>query len=620
MNWPLYLWGLCVLICTSSTIATTPPVSEEIAGYLSYTQAIDTLYRHPEWSLSEMEMQIPIPSSPFLAQKLALQMVLLSIQHHRPNEAKQKLTHLLSTAKSSLIRTQAFKLAIACALQKRDFEEAKTAYRDLLCSGTFADPEGRILKTINKDLGTNLHPLDVFDSEKDMLNYLKVLLVEENYPRLVDSSIYFLSHFQKSRLLAEVYFLQGLGYFKQHQFFAASQAMDMALTLSESPKLSNASRYYASDAFFKIKNMFRACRLIVDGLKVPGNPYQALSYYLLCRYAQSYNMYREYDIYKSRFKEFHSDSLIFKQFKWENDWELLKQKPSDSIPNTLKKVGILADIKKFYSSTFGEPINWSQSIQKAPVSYALFSNIRGLHQSDFPQFIQKYDQLYKMGFKELAIEALRYEREISIAPNSSSYSNALYTQAVLSAKQTPAQELIQSLSITLGVNTSSFLQIPRAFMTFLYPRPHWDIILRYSKKYRIDPYLVLAIMREESHFNTRSLSPRDARGLLQLQPDTAREVAFRAGIYLKDTDHLYDPSINIHLGTYYIAYLKRLFPQNIHYVLCAYNAGPDTTARWIKEFGTIDFEKFLKKVPYTETQFYTKNVLNSYILYKILYL
>ena len=88
-----------------------------------------------------------------------------------------------------------------------------------------------------------------------------------------------------------------------------------------------------------------------------------------------------------------------------------------------------------------------------------------------------------------------------------------------------------------------------------YPRAYWDLFSSASTRLALDPYLVLALSRQESLFNPKATSSSNARGLMQLIPSTARKMASQNGM---DTEkiRLYDPSVNVQLGT---TYLKNLF-------------------------------------------------------------
>ena len=152
-----------------------------------------------------------------------------------------------------------------------------------------------------------------------------------------------------------------------------------------------------------------------------------------------------------------------------------------------------------------------------------------------------------------------------------------------------------------------------------YPRPYWDQLKRISKKAGIDPYFALAIMREESHFNPKALSSSKAMGLMQLMPATARHVAKKKKIQLKNKEDIYDPKLNTLLGTLYLGGLFDRFKSELVYAAGGYNAGPHNMLKWIKRWEGEPLDVFVEQIPFNETKNYVKRVYRSYKLYKKIY-
>lgn len=117
-----------------------------------------------------------------------------------------------------------------------------------------------------------------------------------------------------------------------------------------------------------------------------------------------------------------------------------------------------------------------------------------------------------------------------------------------------------------------------------------DLIARASERYSVDSTLIKAIIKTESNFNHRAVSPMGARGLMQLMPTTA------AALQVKDSFH---PENNIDGGVRYLRYLMNLFNGNLPLVLAAYNAGENAVLRYNNRIP-----------PYQETQTYVRRVLN----------
>ncbi len=159
----------------------------------------------------------------------------------------------------------------------------------------------------------------------------------------------------------------------------------------------------------------------------------------------------------------------------------------------------------------------------------------------------------------------------------------------------------------------------RDFWQCLYPQGHWPIVQQEAVRQGLDPFLVTALIREESAFALRALSRAGARGLMQLMPQTAEQVARDHKVRLGSAAPLETPEVNVQLGTLHLADLIRDNGGNLHLALAAYNAGQQQVRRWQDRFGMADEEEFTENIPYTETRNYVKRVLGSYQRYATLY-
>ncbi len=158
---------------------------------------------------------------------------------------------------------------------------------------------------------------------------------------------------------------------------------------------------------------------------------------------------------------------------------------------------------------------------------------------------------------------------------------------------------------------------PRAYH-LSYPLAWWDTVLRWAGVYEVDPYLILAVIREESGFSPTAVSSSDARGLMQLLPSTARWIAEdKLKIPYREAD-LFSPDYNIRLGTWYLRHLLDQFEGDLAWAVAAYNGGPGNLRRWTAGGTTTpgDLPAFLHS---TETREYLVKVLDSWLIYRWLY-
>ncbi len=152
-----------------------------------------------------------------------------------------------------------------------------------------------------------------------------------------------------------------------------------------------------------------------------------------------------------------------------------------------------------------------------------------------------------------------------------------------------------------------------------YPRAYDPIVTRLDTAGDIDPMLVWSIMRNESAFRPRVISPAGAVGLMQLMPTTANLMARKLGEGKVSVGELYRPATNIAFAITYLDKLAGMFPGNAVAVIASYNAGEQAVERWLKNGKFTDIEEWIEEIPYSETNLYVKKVLNSYWLYQRLY-
>ncbi|MGH6914634.1 MAG: lytic transglycosylase domain-containing protein, partial [Geminicoccales bacterium] len=149
----------------------------------------------------------------------------------------------------------------------------------------------------------------------------------------------------------------------------------------------------------------------------------------------------------------------------------------------------------------------------------------------------------------------------------------------------------------------------------LYPLPSW----RPAMGFTVDRALLFAVMRAESAFDPRAESHMGARGLMQIMPATAQEIAARTPLELIDQDDLFEPVTAMMFGQAYLDQILR-FPgidDNLMYVAVAYNAGPGRVMQWRDSLATDpDPLLFLESIPLRETRIYVKKVLTNLWTYR----
>ena len=159
------------------------------------------------------------------------------------------------------------------------------------------------------------------------------------------------------------------------------------------------------------------------------------------------------------------------------------------------------------------------------------------------------------------------------------------------------------------------------FWKYFFPLAYRDAVASSSKYRNVDPNFVNGIIRQESLFDSKALSPAGARGLMQIMPATGKKLYPKTKLKKPfEADVLFEPDLNIRLGVKYVSQLNKRFGGNGTHILISYNAGPHVLKKWLKRFGHLnDLDVFIESIPYPETRRYVKHVLRNRGIYNTLY-
>jgi soluble lytic murein transglycosylase len=159
----------------------------------------------------------------------------------------------------------------------------------------------------------------------------------------------------------------------------------------------------------------------------------------------------------------------------------------------------------------------------------------------------------------------------------------------------------------------------RTLYLLAYPLGNPSLVNRYSQTSNLDPALLSALILEESRFQVQAVSPAGARGLMQVMPQTGRQIARELKVRPFSEDQLFDPAVNIHLGSWYFARMLEEFEGKVHLALAAYNAGPQAVRKWLAGGRSLAEDEFVENIPYLETRNYVIRVIGSAQVYRLLY-
>lgn len=158
--------------------------------------------------------------------------------------------------------------------------------------------------------------------------------------------------------------------------------------------------------------------------------------------------------------------------------------------------------------------------------------------------------------------------------------------------------------------------VPQRYWTQLYPLTYWDTIQQAASATTLDPYLVAAVLYQESRFKADARSGAGAIGLMQIMPATGREIARHLGERRHASAKLLEPETNIRYGSFFLRHLLDRLDDSSVLALAAYNAGPGRVARW-RNGGPWD--EFVESIPFRETRLYVKKILVAHADYHQVY-
>ena len=182
-------------------------------------------------------------------------------------------------------------------------------------------------------------------------------------------------------------------------------------------------------------------------------------------------------------------------------------------------------------------------------------------------------------------------------------------------KNTIAIVTIIILSVSLGY---AYDRVIYAIEKRSHPMPeaYKGTIEEYSRLYNVPQEIIYSVIKAESSFNSNAVSPAGAVGLMQIMPDTYRDIAGRMGD-IANEGLLYDPNTNIKYGTFYLRYLYDMFKE-WDLAIAAYNGGLGNVRQWLRNPEYIKDNEIVY-IPIEETRNYLQRVNRNIEVYKRLY-
>jgi soluble lytic murein transglycosylase len=160
---------------------------------------------------------------------------------------------------------------------------------------------------------------------------------------------------------------------------------------------------------------------------------------------------------------------------------------------------------------------------------------------------------------------------------------------------------------------------PDSFWKLAFPLRFREDVEKYARQHALDPFQFAALVRQESAFNPRAVSPANALGLAQVLPGTGRELSRVLGIKGFRTEMLFVPAVNLRLGSFYLRRLIDSLNGSLEAALASYNAGKTRATEWLQWREYREPAEFVETIPFTETREYVQIVMRNADVYRKLY-
>ena len=385
--------------------------------------------------------------------------------------------------------------------------------------------------------------------------------------------------------------------------------------------------YYAREAYLRLAESYFQLKETEKGIslwkelisKYPDSDESMTTLWELARYYNNNNADSQaLDYYRELSERFSQSNLGDDALYWRG--KILESIGSDEEAKIVYEKLVREYPLSYYTERITE--------QRSDISFVWPTSVSKTEDFiNLEEFFKKYDKIEGKGqlslLKAELFEEISFYKEaiVELKGTLNYHSGNLFLLFKLSDICKKNKDYYDSLNYTEIIfsylkDNHQLEQLPLELWESLYPLYYKDMIQERALEYEIDPLLVLAMIREESRFNTGDESVAGARGLMQIVFSTGEWIAQKINLGKFNDEMLFDPEVNINLGCWYINYLKERFSNDLILIISGYNAGPGTTSKWLEQYNRSDLDNFVENVPYSETREHIKKVMKSYQMYK----
>jgi len=476
------------------------------------------------------------------------------------------------------------------------------------------------------DLAENLYEeiISNFPDAKDITevyyNRARALYYKKDYKEAINQCNEIISRFPTSDIITKVHYFLANSIFASGERYSAIEKYNKIITQYPESSYARESYLRLAECYFQLnepeKGIFQWKQVIE---KYPDSSQAMNAWWNLGRYYTKNNNNSEaLEAYRLLSERFSKSSLGDDALYWRG--------------KTLQKMGLEEEARVIYEKLLREyPLSYyTERITKQRDDLNFVGLISAFEKEDFTnleEFLLKYAKIEGKGqlslLKAELFEEISFYKEsiIELKETLNDYPGNIFLLFKLSDVYKKNMDYYNSLNYSeivfnYLVDNLQLDDLPFELWESLYPICFEDIIREYALKYEVDPLLVMAMIREESRFNSWNESAAGARGLMQIIFSTAEWIAPKINIIDFNDEMLFSPKVNINLGSWYIHYLKEKFSNDYILMISGYNAGPGITDQWLERYDQSDLDNFVENIPYAETREHIKKVMKSYQMYK----
>jgi len=526
------------------------------------------------------------------------------------HEARRHATTLLTY--NPIIQKRNMHVLLEEALARGDISLSVKWYGRLLSTFKDADPTGELLSRIQDQYRTRIDLFDALKTPEERLSYLRHLMKLQLYSKVPALTKRMLPELKYKKHKAEVHFLKGLMHYNQFQFALALPELRKALDLAqydypETYKIS----YFLAKTFMELNHPTLAKQTYESalGMKYRSPLEDQVRYHLIKLYQYTGRLV-QYSKALEEMKEIFRGTWFYEKLVWEEKLDdLLESDTQTDLSAIVPEEKTRARLSRFYRAEGG--------FRRHPLTYETYTYAKVLFEdeSDSNYLSSRYQWMRENNLVDRMEEEIYFRR---YKDGKMRTEDQEILCDILGRKRL-YYAMIDEATNTAQVARKDEVKMTKALLRAMYPRLYWSLTQKYAKKYRVDPYLLLAVMREESQFLARYRGDFQTSGLMRLPEKHGKEFAWLVGTRWEGKQQLLEPESNIRYGAFYLSVLLKRYNNNTYMALAELHVDREVAMRFREMKLKEDFYEAVERARTPELKDYFRRINNSYLMYKLLY-